>query len=208
MPTWSELARPSFRVRVSNPLLGAPVDRALDRVGVRPQDHDGLPHPGLGHAIQDVLEQRLAGELREQLPPTEPRPRAGSQDERRDPHCHARIFAPGCRAAGPSGRGGRPFQGRGGRPFRSRARALAHRDATPPVPLGDDLGEDREGGLGRRATTEVETDRSAQLCQLVRRQPGLLQPRTPIRLRLAGPDRADVPAAPAKGGRRSPARRT
>jgi len=38
-------------------LFGTPFDRALDRVGIRPQDHDGLRHPGLGHAIQDVLEQ-------------------------------------------------------------------------------------------------------------------------------------------------------
>ena len=48
-------------------------------------------------------------------------------------------------------------------------RALPERHARPAVPLGHDLGEDRERGLGRRATAEVEPDRAAQ--------PGELRPR-------------------------------
>ena len=41
-------------------------------------------------------------------------------------------------------------------------RALAERHARAAVALGDDLGQDREGRLGRRAAAEVEPDRAAQ----------------------------------------------
>ena len=47
-----------------------------------------------------------------------------------------------------------------------RHRALAERHARAAVALGDDLGQDREGRLGRRPAAEVEADRPAQPSQL------------------------------------------
>ena len=76
---------------------------------------------------------------------------------------------------------------------------LAHRAARPAVPFRDDLGQDRQGGLGGRAAAEVEADRATQAREL-----GL--PVTPasssrgasIGLGLARPDGADVAAAAAE----------
>ena len=86
--------QPAPRLRVPDPLLGAPGDRVLDRAGVVPEHHDRLPHTGFGQAIEDVLEQRLAAERREELAAPEARTGAGGEDEGDDPFRHRRIFPP------------------------------------------------------------------------------------------------------------------
>ena len=76
------------------------------------------------------------------------------------------------------------------------AAARAHRRAGAAVALGDDLGQDRERGLGRRATAEVEPDRPAQPRELApRSRPASSRRAATVGLGLARPDRADVPAA-------------
>ena len=78
---------------------------------------------------------------------------------------------------------------------RSGHRALPERHARAAIPLGDDLREDREGGLGRRPAAEVEPDRTAQLGEFRLADAGLEQPRAPIALRLLRADGADVATA-------------
>jgi hypothetical protein len=74
---------------------------------------------------------------------------------------------------------------------RSRLRRRAPSAGRAAISFGDDLGEDREGGLGRRPAAEVEPDRSAQrACSSPSR--GVSRPDG---RRLARPHRADGGAA-------------
>ena len=87
----------------------------------------------------------------------------------------------------------RPSPSRRARPDRGHRRGLplagevAHRASTAAPPLRDDLGEDREGRLGRQAATQVQPDRPAQPVQGLRRHPGSQEPSPPVALGLPRP---------------------
>ena len=115
-----------------------------------PSDDDDVLEPGRRERVQDVLEDRPAADRRQELAAAEPRPGARRQDEPT--------------VASPRRRSQPPTSG-----VAASARPLAHRRAGAAVALGDDLGQDRQRGLGRRAAAEVQPDRSAQPRQLVRR---------------------------------------
>src|SRR6478752_5934060 len=61
--------------------LAPPGDRTLDRRGVIAEDDDDLPHPGVGHRIEHVLEHRPAADRRQELSPTEARRGTRGQDQ-------------------------------------------------------------------------------------------------------------------------------
>ena len=101
---------PALRVRIDHAALRAPGDRVLDGRRVVAEDHDDLPDPGRGKGVEDVLEDRPAGERRDELAATEPRPGASCEHDSHRPIGHTAIFP--------------PVPGRGR--VRARARATEH----------------------------------------------------------------------------------
>src|SRR5579862_9644877 len=81
-------------------------------------------------------------------------------------------------------------------PGRSSLDPLAHRAARSAAPLGDDLGHDRQGRLGRRPPAQVEAHRTTQLVELGVAQARLAQPYPAVALGLARAHRPDI-AGPA-----------
>ena len=77
----------------------------------------------------------------------------------------------------------------------------SHRAARGAVSGGDDLGHDRERGLGRRPTAEVEPDRAPQAGSAPPARPRPSSSRgVAVGLRLAAADRADVAATALERG--------
>ena len=140
----------------SEPPLRPPVDRLLDRRRHRARERRPRPRSRrrpAGRGRAGGAAGRRAGAS--SLPPPN-----------RDPAPAART-----RAATRPRRSSRAWH----RPSRLEPRLrdgsgpLAHRGAGPAVALGDDLGQDRERGLGRCPAAEVEPDRAAEPGQLVGR---------------------------------------
>ena len=122
-PDLQRARQATARVRVDDALFVAPFDRAFDRGGVVTEDDHDLPHPGLGHRVEHVLEHRPAADGRQQLPATEPRRRTCGEDQADRRLVHARIFPPW---AGPSHRARRPAaRPFAGRPSRTPDQAIA-----------------------------------------------------------------------------------
>ena len=84
----------ALRVRVDDAAFRPPGDRVLDRGRVPSEDHDDLPHPGCSESVEDVLEDRPAGQRRKQLAATEPRPGARREHDSHRPIAHTAIFPP------------------------------------------------------------------------------------------------------------------
>ena len=129
---------------------------------------------GRRQRVEDVLQDRPAASGARSLPPPNRDPCARRGEDRTGSR-RARSSSRSRRLAGAS----RPD----------------HRAARAAVALGDDLGQDREGGLGRGAAAEVEPDRPAQPGELLLADARLEQPLAPVGLGLARADGADVAAA-------------
>ena len=177
-------ARPS-RSELDRPRSGAPLTAtstpsraAADRPpGRQPgpprhraQDEHDPAQPGRPRGREDVADERPPVERRADLAAAEPGPAPAARTR---PATRPRVaHAP--------------------------AASAPHRRPGPAVPLGDDLGHDRERRLGRRPAAEVEPDRPPEAGEVGLRHPGREQPRPPVGLRLARPDRPDVAAAAAQ----------
>ena len=73
-------------------------------------------------------------------------------------------------------------------------RPFAHRGASSAVAFGDDLGQDRERGLGRSAPTQVQAHRPPEAIEVGLADARREQTSAAVGLGLARPDRAHVPA--------------
>ena len=96
-PTRSGARQAALRGRVHDAAFRAPGHRGLDRRRVVAEDDHDLPHPGHGKGVEDVLEDRPAGERRQQLAAPEPRPGARREHEPHRRIGHTGIFPPALR---------------------------------------------------------------------------------------------------------------
>ncbi len=80
-PEAQRAREPAARIRIPDAALGSPIDVALDRIGIVPQDHHDVVDPRVGDPIQDVPEHRAAVHRGKQLAAPEPRPGTGREDD-------------------------------------------------------------------------------------------------------------------------------